>query len=179
VPTLILIAGPNGAGKTTFASEYLSAEDRSFEFVNADEIARGLAGASARAPSDVLAARMMPAFAKGWAPAATAFQKTPFGDGLEKAFPTSKRSTSRSWTNGMFGRVERARSLASRGSEGIMTKGLDIAKVEAALKPVAHKALHGTREERSGRFLLKERKQGTRGTHREAPRDTNQGKRKG
>jgi predicted ABC-type ATPase len=57
VPTLILIAGPNGAGKTTFANEYLSAEERRFEFVNADEIARGLAEADA--PSDVLAARMM------------------------------------------------------------------------------------------------------------------------
>jgi predicted ABC-type ATPase len=39
VPTLIIIAGPNGAGKTTFAREYLSTDDRRFEFVNADEIA--------------------------------------------------------------------------------------------------------------------------------------------
>jgi predicted ABC-type ATPase len=59
VPTLIIIAGPSGAGKTTFANEYLSAEQRRFEFVNADEIARGLAEAKAQAPSDVLAARMM------------------------------------------------------------------------------------------------------------------------
>jgi predicted ABC-type ATPase len=44
VPTLIIIAGPNGAGKTTFAREYLSADERSFEFVNADEIAGDLAG---------------------------------------------------------------------------------------------------------------------------------------
>jgi predicted ABC-type ATPase len=36
VPSVILIAGPNGAGKTTFGDEYLSAEDRQFEFVNAD-----------------------------------------------------------------------------------------------------------------------------------------------
>jgi predicted ABC-type ATPase len=42
VPTLIIIAGPNGAGKTTFAREYLSDDDRQFEFVNADEIAGGL-----------------------------------------------------------------------------------------------------------------------------------------
>jgi predicted ABC-type ATPase len=42
LPSLIIIAGPNGAGKTTFATEYLSLEDRDFEFVNADEIARGL-----------------------------------------------------------------------------------------------------------------------------------------
>lgn len=53
LPTVIVIAGPNGAGKTTFAREYLSTERR-FEFVNADEIARGL-----RTPSDFLAARIM------------------------------------------------------------------------------------------------------------------------
>jgi predicted ABC-type ATPase len=57
VPTLIVIAGPNGAGKTTFAKEYLTAEDRQFEFVNADEISRELP--EAHASSDVLAARMM------------------------------------------------------------------------------------------------------------------------
>ena len=34
-----------------------------------------------------------------------------------------------------------------------MSKGLDLAKAEAALKRAAYKALHGTREERSGRFL--------------------------
>ena len=56
MPTLIIIAGPNGAGKTTFAREYLAADERRFEFVNADEIARGLQG---NAGSDVLAARMM------------------------------------------------------------------------------------------------------------------------
>jgi predicted ABC-type ATPase len=54
VPTLIMIAGPNGAGKTTFAREYLAAEERHFEFVNADEIARDL-----QAPSELSAARMM------------------------------------------------------------------------------------------------------------------------
>jgi len=59
VPDLIIIAGPNGAGKTTFASEYLSAEERRFDFVNADEIARALAETDVQAPSDVLAARMM------------------------------------------------------------------------------------------------------------------------
>jgi predicted ABC-type ATPase len=58
VPTVIIIAGPNGAGKTTFAKEYLAAEDRHFEFVNADEIARGSAGEASNLP-DVLAARMM------------------------------------------------------------------------------------------------------------------------
>ena len=42
MPTVIIIGGPNGAGKTTFANEYLTAEDRDFDFVNADEIAREL-----------------------------------------------------------------------------------------------------------------------------------------
>ena len=31
---------------------------------------------------------------------------------------------------------------------------LDIAKMEAAFKRAAHKAVHGTREERSGRFVV-------------------------
>jgi hypothetical protein len=35
-----------------------------------------------------------------------------------------------------------------------MRRGLDFAKAEAALKRAAHKAVHGTREERSGRFLV-------------------------
>ncbi len=52
MPNLVIIAGPNGAGKTTFAREYLSADERRFEFVNADEIAR-------ETPSDFLAARVM------------------------------------------------------------------------------------------------------------------------
>jgi predicted ABC-type ATPase len=55
----MMIAGPNGAGKTTFAREYLADDDRRFEFVNADEIARSLSAQGARAPADVLAARMM------------------------------------------------------------------------------------------------------------------------
>jgi hypothetical protein len=33
-----------------------------------------------------------------------------------------------------------------------MTRGLDFAKAEAALKRAAYKAVHGTREERSGRL---------------------------
>jgi predicted ABC-type ATPase len=59
VPSAIIIAGPNGAGKTTFADEYLSVERREFEFVNADEIARGLRDRGIQPPSDVLAGRMM------------------------------------------------------------------------------------------------------------------------
>jgi len=34
-----------------------------------------------------------------------------------------------------------------------MRRGLDFDKAEAALKRAAYKATHGTREERSGRFL--------------------------
>jgi predicted ABC-type ATPase len=59
VPTLIIIAGPNGAGKTTFAREYLFADDRQFEFINADEIAIGLTGRNLPARSDFEAARSM------------------------------------------------------------------------------------------------------------------------
>jgi predicted ABC-type ATPase len=59
LPTLIIIAGPNGAGKTTFAREYLAADERRFEFVNADEIARSLNGKDAQPTSDIVAARMM------------------------------------------------------------------------------------------------------------------------
>jgi predicted ABC-type ATPase len=58
VPTLIIIAGPNGAGKTTFAREYLSDDDRQFEFVNADEIARKRKSRVVRV-SDIAAARIM------------------------------------------------------------------------------------------------------------------------
>jgi predicted ABC-type ATPase len=43
VPEVVIIAGPNGAGKTTFASEYLLASRKRFEFVNADEIALAVA----------------------------------------------------------------------------------------------------------------------------------------
>jgi hypothetical protein len=38
-----------------------------------------------------------------------------------------------------------------------MRRGLDVEKAEAALKRAAHKALHGTREERSGRFITKDK----------------------
>ncbi len=59
MPTLIIIAGPNGAGKTTFAREYLADDERHFEFVNADEIARSLSRDDAQAVSDIVAARLM------------------------------------------------------------------------------------------------------------------------
>ena len=59
MPTLIIVGGPNGAGKTTFAREYLAADDRQFEFVNADEIAGGLASRDTQASLDFEAARSM------------------------------------------------------------------------------------------------------------------------
>lgn len=42
MPNLFIIAGPNGAGKTTAAFTVLPQFLKVFEFVNADEIARGL-----------------------------------------------------------------------------------------------------------------------------------------
>ncbi len=41
-PTFWLIAGPNGVGKTTFAMKRLEAISGSINFVNFDEISRGL-----------------------------------------------------------------------------------------------------------------------------------------
>jgi hypothetical protein len=37
-----------------------------------------------------------------------------------------------------------------------MRRGLDYEKADAALKRAAHKAVHGTREERSGRFFFRD-----------------------
>ena len=42
MPTLYIIAGPNGAGKTTAAYSFLPEVFTTVEFVNADEIAKGL-----------------------------------------------------------------------------------------------------------------------------------------
>ncbi len=42
MPNLFIVAGPNGAGKTTYARDFLPAEMRCHEFVNADLIAAGL-----------------------------------------------------------------------------------------------------------------------------------------
>ena len=41
-PTFVLIAGPNGAGKSTSAPALLSEHGEALEFVNADDIAKGL-----------------------------------------------------------------------------------------------------------------------------------------
>ena len=51
-PVVYVIAGPNGAGKTTFALSYLPKIAGVFEYVNADEIAKGLS------PLNVNAAQM-------------------------------------------------------------------------------------------------------------------------
>ncbi len=40
---ILMIAGPNGAGKTTMSLELISDRTLLYEFLNADEIARGLA----------------------------------------------------------------------------------------------------------------------------------------
>ncbi len=48
-PNLYIIAGPNGAGKTTFAEEFLKNYAECPTFINADTIARGLAGFSSDA----------------------------------------------------------------------------------------------------------------------------------
>lgn len=41
-PQCYIIAGPNGAGKTTFALKYLPLIAFCYDFINADEIAKGL-----------------------------------------------------------------------------------------------------------------------------------------
>ncbi len=40
---ILMIAGPNGAGKTTMTLELIGTKLALYEFINADEIARGLA----------------------------------------------------------------------------------------------------------------------------------------
>jgi len=39
---LLMLAGPNGAGKTTMTLELLAKSSEVCEFINADEIAKGL-----------------------------------------------------------------------------------------------------------------------------------------
>lgn len=46
MPTIVLLAGPNGAGKTTFINGFLRERAEAFQFVNPDEVARGLIGGS-------------------------------------------------------------------------------------------------------------------------------------
>src|SRR6185436_8559035 len=42
MPSLYIIAGPNGAGKTTFIKRFAPRDLALLDFINADEIARGL-----------------------------------------------------------------------------------------------------------------------------------------
>lgn len=58
MPELYLLGGPNGAGKTTAAMHILPAIFECREFVNADEIARGVSPLSPGSV-DVLAGRIM------------------------------------------------------------------------------------------------------------------------
>lgn len=59
MPEIIILAGPNGAGKTSFASQFLRDEE-GIAFVNADEIARSLAGRDRpQRELDIHAARLM------------------------------------------------------------------------------------------------------------------------
>jgi predicted ABC-type ATPase len=206
VPTVIIIAGPNGAGKTTFASEYLSVEDREFEFVNADEISRGL-----NLNSEVLAARIMleriddlenaganfviettlsslgyarkiPRWLNARYTVSLAFlrldsveqsiarvRKRVAAGGHDIPEETIRRRFGKSWR--YFETIYRpivdewyvweAKAAAlpcwRHGMDDIR-RGLDFQKAQAALKRAAEKALHGTREERSGRFFPKQRR---------------------
>ena len=55
---IIIVAGPNGAGKTTFARSFLPAEASLPRFINADQIAAGLA-AFAPESAAIRAGRLM------------------------------------------------------------------------------------------------------------------------
>ena len=55
---IIIVAGPNGAGKTTFARSFLPAEASLPRFINADQIAAGLA-AFAPETAAIRAGRLM------------------------------------------------------------------------------------------------------------------------
>ncbi len=57
-PSVVLLAGPNGAGKSTVAPLLLRGSLQVAEFVNADEIARGLSG-FAPGPVGMQAGRLM------------------------------------------------------------------------------------------------------------------------
>jgi hypothetical protein len=59
-----------------------------------------------------------------------------------------------------------------------MSQKLDVAKMEAAFKRAAHKALHVTREERSGRFQTKQKSTSASGARRDTSKGANLTKRK-
>lgn len=58
MPTLYIIAGPNGAGKTTSSQKLLPDVFHTVEFVNADNIAKGISPYNPEAVS-IQAARVM------------------------------------------------------------------------------------------------------------------------
>jgi predicted ABC-type ATPase len=210
LPDLILIAGPNGAGKTTFAREYLTAGDRRFEFVNADEIERGL-----RAPSDVSAARIMLARIDELVGANVDFaiettlanltyaQKIPLWQKqgyrvsliyirLSSVDVSLARVRKRAEAGGhdipvsvlrrRFGRSQEyfasvykplvdlwyewdshEGAFSLRGQGHGMNQKAEIERMQAAFKRAAEKATRGTREERSGRFEVRNEAPLTRG----------------
>jgi predicted ABC-type ATPase len=56
MPTLVLLAGPNGAGKTTFINGFPRERAEAFQFVNPDDVARGLPSGGGR---DLTAGRLV------------------------------------------------------------------------------------------------------------------------
>jgi hypothetical protein len=58
-----------------------------------------------------------------------------------------------------------------------MTKGLDVAKMEAAFKRAAHKAVHGTREERAGKFIPGNERPSASQSKRRHPQSSKSGRR--
>src|SRR3954465_2256685 len=71
-PTFWLIAGPNGVGKTTYAMRHLRAVSGSINFVNLDEIARGLSPLDPSA-AQIDAARVTLSRARGFLHARATF----------------------------------------------------------------------------------------------------------
>jgi Apea-like HEPN len=79
-----------------------------------------------------------------------------FVDGSRKASLTLKISIGRSSMSGIFGTAARVSFHWWAHGTDDMQRGLDVEKAEAALKRAAEKATHGTREERSGRFKMRD-----------------------
>jgi predicted ABC-type ATPase len=208
LPSLLIVAGPNGAGKTTFAREYLSGNKKRFEFVNADEIARGL-----RSPSDLSAARIMltridelvdanadlaietTLSSRTYAPKIPQWQKRGYRASLiyirlssadvslarvRKRVEAGGHDIPASALRRRFGRSEEYFATVYKplvdswyeweSHEGAFLlrnqeAGMDveIERMQVAFKRAAEKATRGTREERSGRFDLRDEPRLTRG----------------
>jgi hypothetical protein len=79
--------------------------------------------------------------------------------------------------NGPCGPAGKGLRLSSIHGMVDMRRGLDFQKAEAAFKRAAEKAIHGTREERSGRFLFEAQGSASRyGHYRESKGDSMAGK---